>query len=367
MSSSDSRDPTITRFVSSGDQDHPEFFTYDTTITPFNYPYSSTFVNSSSNSSEDKTTYLHQTDADYYESDINNLLPDKDQNKLGDYVFIRTLGKGAFGTIFLGYDLYRKIYVAIKTIKYNNNVSNIMSVSREVEALKFFQGLSCKNWIQCYYDSFVAYYDNNDYWFIISEYIDGPNLTQLSNENFFSRKENILNVYDQMIKGLKYIHGNGWAHRDIKPDNIMFSKTKLLKYIDFGLACFGTSEVDNCQGHPGTLVFSPPEYYILGASHGKDRSIFLSQAHDIWSLGITFFQIANGMETYPFYVFDSYGDYLDKDILKKNIIDAPTINSNNVEEDINIFIDSILINDPRKRPSIYQVEEYFQQIFNKNY
>lgn len=39
-----------------------------------------------------------------------------------------------------------------------------------------------------------------------------------------------------MIKGLKYVHGEGLAHRDIKPDNILLDSNFNVKIADFGFA-----------------------------------------------------------------------------------------------------------------------------------
>ena len=88
-----------------------------------------------------------------------------------------------------------------------------------------------------------------------------------------------LEVIEQCLEGLKYLHSKGVIHRDIKPENVVLqSKVPAhVKIIDFGLATTGRA-----TGVIGTIPYCAPEMW-RGYSH--------STTLDIWSLGIMVLQM----------------------------------------------------------------------------
>ena len=52
------------------------------------------------------------------------------------------------------------------------------------------------------------------------------------------KREDLIFYIAEMVASLEYIHSSGVAHRDFKPDNLMFDKNRHLKVIDFGTARF---------------------------------------------------------------------------------------------------------------------------------
>mmetsp|Transcript_19492 Transcript_19492/g.21800 ORF Transcript_19492/g.21800 Transcript_19492/m.21800 type:complete len:103 (+) Transcript_19492:357-665(+) len=86
-------------------------------------------------------------------------------------------------------------------------------------------------------------------------------------------------LFHQLIEGLDYIHQKGIYHKDIKPENLMFSKDFNLKLVDFGFAI--TSEVT--ASRKGTCQYMLPEIF-------KNREYYSSQA-DIFATGVVLFNI----------------------------------------------------------------------------
>ncbi|CAD8112838.1 unnamed protein product [Paramecium primaurelia] len=93
-----------------------------------------------------------------------------------------------------------------------------------------------------------------------------------------------------IAKGLRYIHNYGIIHTDIKPANIMISKTLIAKITDFGEA-INTRNIIDGQRPGKTIPYCPPEYYQnLEANQ-------LTYAYDIYSFGVLLFELL--FDRYP--------------------------------------------------------------------
>ena len=88
----------------------------------------------------------------------------------------------------------------------------------------------------------------------------------------------------QICEGLEYCHQNGIAHVDLKPDNILLSSDNTIKLADFGLSDFNPSEEKRSEVK-GTKIYMAPEV-LKGELYDPFRA-------DIWSLGITLFQMVS--------------------------------------------------------------------------
>ncbi|XP_025191092.1 MAPK/MAK/MRK overlapping kinase-like [Melanaphis sacchari] len=90
----------------------------------------------------------------------------------------------------------------------------------------------------------------------------------------------------QMLEGLRYLHENGFIHRDVKPENILLrSRDKLLKIGDFGTTCHYT------DGHPyteyvATRWYRSPECLLTRGWYNSKM--------DIWATGCVLYEIATG-------------------------------------------------------------------------
>ena len=140
------------------------------------------------------------------------------------------LGKGNFGSVFKISPRNNGIYYAIKIIK-NDEKKRFIDIKREI---KILSGINHKNIIKMY-DCFCQ----NEKYYLVLEYLPNKTLNDKINDKIkkchrhFQENE-ILNIFHQIINGLKYLHDLNIIHRDIKPDNILFDEKDNVKLSDFG-------------------------------------------------------------------------------------------------------------------------------------
>ena len=131
--------------------------------------------------------------------------------------------------------------------------------------------------------AFNGFFLENQRYFLVMEYVDGMTLEDLLERNRgpFSERR-VLGWARQLCDVLEYLHSQNppIIFRDMKPNNIMLTRSHHIKLIDFGIARFfrptGTHDTQNL----GTPGFAPPEQY--GGSQTDTRS-------DIYSLAMTLF------------------------------------------------------------------------------
>ncbi len=93
-------------------------------------------------------------------------------------------------------------------------------------------------------------------------------------------------IIGQLLDGVKHLHKLRVAHRDLKPDNMMWDvQERCLRIIDLGLSQIVPVPKDAkptlVATFPGTYAYAPPEV-VLGIAHDPF-------SHDIWSIGCSFY------------------------------------------------------------------------------
>lgn len=153
-------------------------------------------------------------------------------------------------------------------------------------------------------------------------------------------KDNARKIFKQMSVGLAYMHGNGWIHRDVKPDNILVNAAGQLRIIDFAISRripTGFSKwFYRRKKAQGTPSYMSPEQ---AQGHMPDpRS-------DIYSLGATFYELLTGR---PPFRGTTQQDLLNKQVSTKP--DSPKSYNPDISKDMANLILKMLAKKPGDRP-----------------
>ncbi|OCT60941.1 hypothetical protein XELAEV_18046965mg [Xenopus laevis] len=133
---------------------------------------------------------------------------------------------------------------------------------------------------------------------IVLEYCGGGSLYNLiSKTNGQSLKETWIGyVCEEVLKGLHHIDKNRAVHRDIKSLNIMLTETAKVKILDFGNSWDLDPQTGLCHEADGT-----PHWMAHEAIRQKGQRLAYDTKCDIWSLGITTIEMAEGKQLWLLY------------------------------------------------------------------
>jgi serine/threonine-protein kinase len=196
---------------------------------------------------------------------------------------IKELGRGAMGIVYLGKDPKINRQVAIKTLRFEDNMDDgqIKSVKerffREAESAG---NLTHPNIIRIFdagEDQEVAY--------IAMELLEGEDLKKYTEKANLLPMPRVIEMMAQVASGLDYAHKQGVVHRDIKPGNVMLLKNGTLRITDFGIARIQATSKTATGAVLGTPAYMSPEQV-----NGKK----VDGRADIFSLGVTLFELLTG-------------------------------------------------------------------------
>ena len=125
---------------------------------------------------------------------------------------------------------------------------------------------------------------------IYIQYIGGTlkDLIESKSQKIPFKIEEILNIMNQIISGIKYLHRENIVHRDIKPENIFLTSDFYIKLGDFGLSST-VNKNDYTRINICSNYYAAPEI-ILGREHKLEP--------DIWALGCVLYEMITLQKAY---------------------------------------------------------------------
>jgi len=205
---------------------------------------------------------------------------DKLPESIGNYRIVGRIGKGGMGDIYKAEQEPLKRAVALKVLPPQFLRDDEFAKRFEAEA-KAVSMLEHQNVVSIY-----EYGDADGYRFIAMQFIDGMDLGKYISETKRVAIADIIDFSKQICRGLRYAHSHKIVHRDIKPQNILLDKNKVVHITDFGIAkIFSSTNITMTGSTIGT-----PEYMSPEQAQGKT----IDTQSDIYSLGILMYEMLTG-------------------------------------------------------------------------
>lgn len=207
---------------------------------------------------------------------------------IGPFRIIRELGRGGMGVVYLAADdtLGRRVALKVLGIHLERSPSAVDGLHREA---KTAAALTHSGIVPVYQFGF----DGNRC-FIASEYVEGPTLRQLIDDQRAKIKESAPrlasrdwlvrsgHILSSLAETLEFCHRRNVIHRDVKPSNVLVDPESGPRLTDFGIAI--ATGVPWDVGTAGT-------YYYMSPEQATQSSAKIDARSDVFSLGIVMYEM----------------------------------------------------------------------------
>lgn len=265
----------------------------------------------------------------------------------------RILGEGEFGTVFLG--RWRGILVAVKEFHHlDEHTSKLMKNEFYV-----MSRLHHPNIIQLFGFTLSPFR-------LVMEYMPKGNIREYLQKNRFVTLRTKLRFLRDVARGLFYLHKRKPAyviHRDLKPTNLLLSKSLDLKISDFGICKIlqsasvqrsqnDMSDLQEVEGtaNVGSLYYMAPELLLSGPKTKYGCTV------DIYSFGIVLYEIIESVRV--------YGECTTREELIQRITTVP-ISFFRMPYSLRNIAEGCLDQYPRKRPCIEDILQSLESILKR--
>ncbi len=252
----------------------------------------------------------------------------------GRYELDGVVGRGGMAEVYRARDIRLDRIVAVKTLREDLARDATFQARFRREA----QSAASLN-----HPSIVAVYDTGEDMagpthvpYIVMEYVDGRTLRELLRDDRRLLPERALEITDGVLRALDYSHRNGIVHRDIKPGNVMLTRSAEVKVMDFGIArAVSDAQATMTQTAQviGTAQYLSPE---------QARGERVDARSDLYSTGCLLYELLTGR---PPFTGDS-----PVAIAYQHVRENP-IPPSRVDPEIPVWADSIVLKAMAKDPA----------------
>ena len=215
--------------------------------------------------------------------------------RLGPYEVISPLGSGGMGEVYRARDtrLGRDVAVKVLPEEFSHDPERLRRFEQEARSASALSDPHIVTVFDVGEASGIHYF--------ASELVEGSDLRQLLHDGAPPLKKT-LDLAEQTASGLAAAHEKGIVHRDVKPENILVTKSGLVKIADFGLAKLTessgslVSQAPTSDGHRtsagvilGTVAYMSPE---------QVRGEVVDHRSDVFSFGAVLYELLTGRKAF---------------------------------------------------------------------
>nr|CDS23801.1 cyclin dependent kinase 1 [Echinococcus granulosus] len=219
------------------------------------------------------------------------------------YEKIARIGEGAYGVVFKCRNRQTGEVVAIKKFTESEEDPVIHRIAmREIRTLKQLKHPNLINLIEVFKRKKRLH--------LVFQYVDHTLLNELEQNPKGLKRSQVVEFTWQLLQAVNFCHERNFIHRDVKPENILITKTRQLKLCDFGFARTLTGPDDKYTDYVATRWYRAPELLVGDTQYGPPV--------DIWAIGCVVAEMLTGSPLWPgrsdldqlFQIINTLGDIL---------------------------------------------------------
>jgi eukaryotic-like serine/threonine-protein kinase len=206
------------------------------------------------------------------------------QENLGKYPVIREIGSGATSRVYLARDTFADREVAIKVFVFDENLNP--QTERMMHKAFLAEAALAGKLSHPHIVEILDAVAEPEHSYLVMEYVPGTTLEVHSDVTNLLPLHKVVEIIFKCIRALDFAFQHGVIHRDIKPGNILLSKTGDTKVSDFG------ASFQQRHGHDTTQIsgVGSPAYM----SPEQIRMEDVTHQTDIYSLGVVMYRLLTG-------------------------------------------------------------------------
>lgn len=195
------------------------------------------------------------------------------------YEILELVGSGGMADVYKARDRRLNRDVAIKILKeeHHSDKKFLTNFRKEAQSVARLSHPSIVNVFDVEED--------NDLHYIVMEFVEGLTLKKIIDRKGRLPVSEAIGIAIRIGEGIEAAHSSGIIHRDIKPQNIIISNNGTVKITDFGIAKVATSNTIAVGQPTGSVYYISPE---------QARGGYLDERSDIYSLGVTLYEMLSG-------------------------------------------------------------------------
>jgi serine/threonine-protein kinase len=196
---------------------------------------------------------------------------------LDRYEILDRIGEGAMGVVYRARDktLDRVVALKIVSTELTDEDELLLRFRREAEAIGHLN-----------HPNIITVYDmgaRDDRLYLAMELLEGEDLRALVESRATPPIEDRARIMIEICEGLGYAHTRGIVHRDVKPANIILTRDRRVKLLDFGLARMASRPTITRQG----VILGTPDYMSPEQATGRG----IDHRSDVFSAGAVFYEL----------------------------------------------------------------------------